>query len=97
LRHSPAPPTSERSEEAGPHFVTGSYVFAGQTGRTRPFFQVGAGYAAARSDGSIAIVFAAGATFDIRRNLFVRPEVRLYGHVGPTITIVPLVAFGWRF
>jgi hypothetical protein len=82
--------------KAGPHFVTGSYVFSGGTPRARPFFQLGAGVAAGHGDSSFAAVFAAGATIDLRRNLFLRPQVRLYGHVGPTVTIVPLVAVGWR-
>jgi hypothetical protein len=82
---------------AGPHFVTGSYRFGPATGRARPFLQLGAGGAFGRGDSSLAVVIGAGATIDLRRSLFIRPEVRLYGHVGPTLTVVPLVAFGWRF
>lgn len=82
--------------KAGPHVITGSYVISGQTGRARPFFQIGGGWAQ-NGDSSLAIVFGAGATIDVRRSFFVRPQVRLYGHVGPTLTVVPMVGFGWRF
>lgn len=79
------------------HFVTGSYVLQGKSGRSRPYFQVGAGVVSAEQDTSLAVVFGAGVTIDLWKSLFVRPQVRLYGHVGPTLTILPGVAFGWRF
>ena len=83
--------------KAGPHFVTGSYVVGGQTGRTRPFFQAGAGLATSNGNTDFAAILGAGVTIDFRRSLFIRPQVRLYFHGGPTVTVAPLVAFGWRF
>jgi hypothetical protein len=95
------------------HFITASYVIQGSKGRTRPFVQMGAGVVVqtfapffvgpfgrrieSSSDTSFAVVFGGGATVDIGRSFFIRPQVRLYGHVGPTLTVLPSVAFGWRF
>ena len=96
------------------HFVTGSYVIQGSVGRSRPFFQAGAGIVHSSYRGyiqgslnektpfeeretGIVVLFGAGATIDLGRSLFIRPQVRLYGHVGPTLTVLPGVAFGWRF
>ncbi len=101
-------------DSAKRHFITGSYVIQGAVGRTRPFFQIGAGIVNQtfqgyrvvgttkilwfdESDTSFAAVFGGGATIDLSRSLFVRPQVRLYGHVGPTLTVLPIVGFGWRF
>lgn len=96
------------------HFVTGSYVIQGSAGRTRPFFQIGAGIVHRSFQGyqtvgetktlwfderdtSFAAVFGGGATIDLTKSLFIRPQVRLYGHAGPTFTVLPSVGFGWRF
>jgi len=99
---------------ANRHFITASYVVQGKAGRTRPFFQAGAGIVQwnvegyrqvgtnkvlylSESDTSFAAVFGGGATIDLGKSLFIRPQVRLYGNVGLTITVIPSVAFGWRF
>jgi len=94
---------------ANRHFITASYVVQGKAGRTRPFFQIGAGVVhwtvegttkvlyLSESDTSFAAVFGGGATIDLGKSLFFRPQVRLYGNVGLTITIIPSVGFGWRF
>jgi hypothetical protein len=97
------------------HFITGSYLIQGQTGRARPFFQIGAGAVVqtydvffvgapgfsrrieAANDTSFAVVIGGGATVEMGRSFFIRPEVRVYGHVGPTLTVLPSVAFGYRF
>lgn len=97
------------------HFMTGSYLIQARAGRTRPFFQIGAGVVVrtfqpffvgapefARrielsGDTSFAVVLGGGATVDIARSLFIRPQLRLYGHVGPTLTVLPSVALGYRF
>jgi hypothetical protein len=95
------------------HFITGSYAVQGSMGRTRPFFQIGAGMVVQTfdpffvgplgrridppNDTSFAVVFGGGATIGLGRSFFIRPQVRLYGHVGPTLTLLPSVGFGWRF
>lgn len=48
-------------------------------------------------DTSFAVLFGGGATIDVGKSFFIRPQVRLYGHVGPTLTLLPSVGFGWRF
>ncbi len=84
------------------HFVTGSYVAQGDKGRVRGFFQVGAGIARVsfpygQSESSLVIVVGGGATIDIAKSFFVRPQVRVYGYVGPALAILPSVGVGWRF
>lgn len=87
------------------HFATGSYVMQANRGRTRPFFQIGAGVVRRTfstpfgwaNDTSFAAVFGGGATISMWESLFIRPQVRLYGHVGPTLTVLPSVAVGYRF
>ncbi len=87
------------------HFATGSYVMQGTRGRTRPFFQIGAGVVRRTfstplgwaNDTSFAAVFGGGATISVWESLFIRPQVRVYGHVGPTLTVLPSVAVGYRF
>lgn len=49
------------------------------------------------TDTSFAAVFGGGATIDIGKSFFIRPEVRVYGHVGPTLTVLPTISVGWRF
>lgn len=101
-------------DSARRHFMTGSYVIQGAAGRTRPFFQIGAGIVHRtfrgyrvvgttktlwldEKDTSLAVLFGGGATIDVGKSFFIRPQVRLYGHVGPTLTVLPSVGFGWRF
>ncbi len=85
------------------HFATGSYVVQGTRGRTRPFIQIGAGVVRPTSSTyewsgtSFAVIFGGGATIGLWKSLFIRPQVRLYGHVGPTLTVLPSVAVGYRF
>jgi hypothetical protein len=77
----------------GRHFLTASYVLQSRVGRARPFFEVGAGV----MNDSLAVLFGAGATVSLRERWFIRPHVRLYGHVGPTLTVLPSLAAGYRF
>ncbi len=77
------------------HVLTGSYVIRGRTGGATPFFQIGAGIESRYA--GLAVLIAAGATIDIGKSLFVRPQVRLYGLTGPTLTFLPAVALGRRF
>jgi hypothetical protein len=51
----------------------------------------------AGTDTSFAALFGGGATINLGKSLFVRPQVRLYAHAGPTLTILPSVALGYRF
>jgi len=101
-------------DSAKRHFISGSYVIQSAVGRTRPFFQIGAGIVqwsfqgyrvvgttktlwCDEKDSSFAVLFGGGATIDMGKSFFIRPQVRLYGHVGPTLTVLPSVGFGWRF
>jgi hypothetical protein len=94
------------------HFVTGSYVLAGRTGRVRPFFQAGAGALFERSDfdrigipppfdkhtgTDLVLILGAGATVALGDALFVRPMLRSYWYVGPTLTWAPAIGLGYRF
>ncbi len=97
------------------HFVTLSYVVQGTAGRTRPFFQIGAGVVFRTvgsflvgsppsqrlidppNENSFAVLFGGGTTIDMSQRFFIRPEVRLYGHVGPTLSVLPAIGVGWRF
>jgi hypothetical protein len=94
------------------HFITGSYVLQGGDGRTRRSSVRGGCCSADLSrasapglsrrvepaaDSSFAVVLGGGATVDIGHSLFIRPQFRVYGHVGPTLTFLPSVGFGWRF
>lgn len=45
----------------------------------------------------LAIIFGTGATVDISESLFIKPQIRFYGHIGPAITILPCVGLGLRF
>jgi hypothetical protein len=38
-----------------------------------------------------------GATIDLSRSIFIRPQLRLYAPIGPTLTLLPAVSVGWRF
>lgn len=49
------------------------------------------------SDTSFALVLGTGVSITLPHQLYVRPELRLYAHVGPTLTLLPAVAFGYRF
>lgn len=86
-----------RTAAEGRHFATMSWVRRARAGRARPFFQAGAGVVHRSFDTSLAVLFAGGVTVDLGRSLFIRPEVRLYGHASPTLTLLPGVAVGWRF
>ncbi|MGE5568067.1 MAG: hypothetical protein ACM3S5_03425 [Rhodospirillales bacterium] len=87
------------------HFATASYVLQGARGRTRPFFQIGAGVVRRTfragplraNDTSFAAVFGGGATISVWESVFIRPQIRIYGHVGPTLTVLPAVSVGYRF
>jgi hypothetical protein len=46
---------------------------------------------------SFAVLLGAGVTVEVWRSLFIRPQLRVYGHVGPTLTLLPGVAVGWHF
>ncbi len=43
------------------------------------------------------LLVGAGFTIDASPRLFLRPQVRLYAYAGPTVTLVPSLAVGWRF
>jgi hypothetical protein len=87
------------------HFVTGSYVMQANRGRTRPFFQIGAGVVRRTysspfgfaNETNFAGVFGGGATIYLQESLFLRPQVRVYAHVGPTLTVLPSIGLGYRF
>jgi hypothetical protein len=75
------------------------------------FFQVGAGVAIDKvdravfnippgrssADAQFALVFGAGLSIDVGKNAFVRPELRSYWFVGPTVVLLPALSMGWRF
>lgn len=42
-------------------------------------------------------LFGGGATIDLSRSVFIRPQLRLYAPIGPTLTLLPVVSVGWRF
>ena len=44
-----------------------------------------------------AVIFGVGTTVRLKKSLFLRPQVRVYGHVGPTFAVVPSLGIGWRF
>jgi hypothetical protein len=99
---------------ANRHFLTASYVVQGRTGRTRSFFQLGAGIVYRPKEGfrqpetnqvlylgqsqtSFAAVLGGGATIDLGKSLFLRPQLRLYADAGLAATILPNIGLGWRF
>ncbi len=89
------------------HFVTGSYVVQQRAGTTRPFFQVGVGIlrqtaknpfdGPASGDTDFALTLGAGAAIYVRPSIAIRPELRTYWFVGPSISLVPTVTVAWRF
>ncbi len=48
-------------------------------------------------ENALGVVLGGGATVDLGRSLFIRPQFRIHGHVGPTLTLLPSMAVGWRF
>ncbi len=84
------------------HFATLSWVWQARAGRARPFFQAGGGVVHRSPQryppgASRAVLLGGGVTVALGRSMYIRPQVRLYGHAGPTLTLLPGVAIGWRF
>ncbi len=95
------------------NFATLSWVWRARAGRARPFFQAGGGvvhrsfrtaswYPSGavwrdETDTGLAVLFGGGVTVAVGKSMYIRPQVRLYGHVGPTLTLLPGVAVGWGF
>lgn len=101
-----------RSRTLDNNFLTLSYIRqpmrAGIENRLRPFVQIGAGlnfertrtggmFGGSKTDTDFALIFGGGFSYDIGWSMFVAPQVRCYATVGPTITVLPTVAVGWRF
>jgi len=64
---------------------------------TRAFFPPDVAVSRTETDTSLAVLLGGGATIDVGKAFFIRPEVRLYTHVGPTWTVLPTLGVGWRF
>jgi hypothetical protein len=64
---------------------------------TQRFISPGNVIAATEADTSLAVLFGAGAAVELGALFFVRPEIRLYGNVIPTLAILPCLGLGRRF
>lgn len=79
-----------------PFFQFGAGIVS-RTFSTRSFLPPDSVFERSESESGFAVLFGAGATVDIGRPLFLRPQVRLYGHAGPTMTLLPALEVGFRF
>ncbi len=79
-----------------PFFQFGAGMVS-RTFSTRSFLPPDSIFERSESDFGFAVLFAAGATVDVGRSLFLRPQVRVYGHAGPTMILLPALEVGLRF
>jgi hypothetical protein len=94
------------------HFLTVSYVLQGKSPGVRPFFQIGAGaeiqkfedppflppgFPFDNSKTNFALVFGGGASIDLGKRFFIRPELRSYAVFGPAVFLLPMLTVGARF
>jgi hypothetical protein len=94
------------------HFLTASYVLQGKPSRVRPFFQIGGGVEIQKFDHpsflphgfpfdntrtNLALVFGGGASIDVGKRFFIRPELRSYAVFGPALFVLPMLTVGARF
>ncbi len=94
------------------HFLTVSYVLQGKSPGVRPFFQIGAGAEIQKfedppflppgipfdnSKTNFALVFGGGASIDLGKRFFIRPELRSYAVFGPAVFLLPMLTVGARF
>ena len=94
------------------HFLTASYVLQGKSPGVRPFFQIGAGVEIQKFDdppflppgfpfdnskANLALVFGGGASIDLGKHFFIRPELRSYAVFGPAVFLLPMLTVGARF
>lgn len=49
------------------------------------------------TDNSLALLAGTGATVELSSRFFLRPEVKIYGYVGPSVAVISGLSFGWLF